>query len=574
MSGQVDRRFVRLQVVGEAQAARDHHPIDCTGRHRGRRAGFAAASRCECRRTVRRALAPIRRFRGGPLGRFLVQAAHHAPQLAHPEMQTDLEKGPQRTAGARVLAAARHRDQGAEAVQHAERLPVVRHRKAVAEARHEPGHRRRSAVEHPEQVDECRVLAQAVREPQPPRVGREVALDGCTEEQLVLRSDVRLDRRMPRRIHARCQLVGRMQVPADHRAAEEGVDALTDLADDRPRLERLVEDAGDVGEQLRLVAVVTERGRRPGADQLAARAFEPHAQTPDQAREVRPLGAVERVQLVDHQVAQRVRCVVTPEPVVERPDQQIVQHLVVRQQDVRRPLAQPISVRDDVVRTQRLVRRALRLVVASDEDPRRHLPAQGRRPVDRLRDAPRLVGRQRVHRVDEDGLDPRRPGLRTAVAEDRIQKALGLAGSGAGGDDGRLSGAGGETRECRPLMAVRSEPERHVRERLAALGRLLERQGDGEERSLGEVFRIRQEVVDDVGQRGVGRPEAGREEVTERAGDLGGDDGGDHRDFALGSPDFSFSVGILRRTASGQRSPTRPAVTGPLPGPGRRAENA
>ena len=189
-------------------------------------------------------------------------------------------------------------------------------------------------------------------------------------------------------------------------------------------------------------------------------------------------------------------------------------------------LSQRFPVRDDVVPAHRLVRRALRLVVAPDEDPCRHLPMQRRCPVDRLRDAPRLVRRQRVHRIDEDRLDTRRPGLRPAVVQDRIQEALGLTGPGAGRHDGGLPGAGREARERGALVAVRREPERYVRERLAPLGRLQERQRDGEVRPLGEVFRIRQKVVDDVGQRGVGRPEAGREEVTERAGDLGGDDGG------------------------------------------------
>ena len=67
-----------------------------------------------------------------------------------------------------------------------------------------------------------------------------------------------------------------------------------------------------------------------------------------EAREVGPLSAVERVQLVHHQVSQRARLVVPPEPEVERPDQQVVQHLVVRQQDVRRPCAQRVPVGDDV----------------------------------------------------------------------------------------------------------------------------------------------------------------------------------------------------------------------------------
>ena len=67
----------------------------------------------------------------------------------------------------------------------------------------------------------------------------------------------------------------------------------------------------------------------------------------------------------------------------------------------------------------------------------------------------------------------------------------------------------GQTRERRPLVAVRSEPEGHLRERLAALGRRLERQRDGEIRPLGEVVGLGEEVVDDVRERGVRWTEAG-----------------------------------------------------------------
>ena len=40
------------------------------------------------------------------------------------------------------------------------------------------------------------------------------------------------------------RIVARVQAPADHRIAEEDVDALAGLADDRARLEAVAEDAG------------------------------------------------------------------------------------------------------------------------------------------------------------------------------------------------------------------------------------------------------------------------------------------------------------------------------------------
>ena len=286
--------------------------------------------------------------------RLLVQAAHHAAQLAHPEVHPDVEKGPypaRRRLGfgagihgdtdlgvdarfgdrtghgagfgsagpGAALPAAGGGDEGAEPVQHSERLAVVRHREAAAQSFDDPGHRLRAAVQHPEQVHERGVLAKAVRKRDPPFRGLERAFDGRVEEQLVLGAEVLLGRRVAGGVHAGGQIVAGMEIAADHRIAEEGVDALAGLADDRARLEALAEDAGDVFEQLRFVARpvrgarsvrapctalaastactapatrvapgarmarAAEGGRRPDADQLPRRHPEPDPQAPDEA---------------------------------------------------------------------------------------------------------------------------------------------------------------------------------------------------------------------------------------------------------------------------------------------------
>ena len=77
------------------------------------------------------------------------------------------------------------------------------------------------------------------------------------------------------------------------------------------------------------------------------------------------------------------------------------------------------------------------------------------------------------------------------------------------------------------LVAVGRESQRCLGERLPALGRLLEGQGDGEVGPLDQVLRRRQEVVQHAGQRRVRRPEAGPEEVRERRDHLSGDRGRD-----------------------------------------------
>ena len=78
------------------------------------------------------------------------------------------------------------------------------------------------------------------------------------------------------------------------------------------------------------------------------------------------------------------------------------------------------------------------------------------------------------------------------------------------------------------LMAVRREAEQHFRERLAAFGRELRRQRDREVRAFDEVLLLGEEVVQNVRERRIGGAEAGGEEVPQGAGDLVGDDGGDH----------------------------------------------
>ena len=246
------------------------------------------------------------------------------------------------------------------------------------------------------------MLAQTLRERHPPLGGVDVSVDGLAEEDLVLSADVVLDRGVPRVFHPRGQVVTREQGAADNRAAEKLVDALPDLADDRVGLEGLIEDARHVAEQLLAAFLATYCGRGADADQSLAGHPEPRTQAPDEACQIGALGAVEGVQLVHHQVTQGVRGVEAPESVVDRPDQQEIQHLVVGEEDVGRTFAQGAAVRDDVVRPHGGVGRALAF---ADVEARAHPAAQRRGAVDGLRDPPGLVHRQGVHRIDEDRLD-------------------------------------------------------------------------------------------------------------------------------------------------------------------------
>ena len=166
-----------------------------------------------------------------------------------------------------------------------------------------------------------------------------------------------------------------------------------------------------------------QRGRGPDADQVPLRRAEPVLQPPQQQGEVRALRPVEGVHLVDHQEAQRLRVVLLPERLVPAAQEQVVEHLVVREQDVGRVLPHRLAMGDDAVRGH-LVGRVLRLRVRVDPGPH---PLERADLRDRRRDPARLVGRQRVHRVDQDRLDPGLSLVPPAVVEDRPEVGLRLA---------------------------------------------------------------------------------------------------------------------------------------------------
>ena len=98
------------------------------------------------------------------------------------------------------------------------------------------------------------------------------------------------------------------------------------------------------------------KGRR-GADATELRIRHPQTllETPEQASEICRLCAVESVQLVNGQELQHIRglVVVIPQVLLPRPQEKIVQHLVVRQQDVRWLPQHRLTVGDDMVALRR-----------------------------------------------------------------------------------------------------------------------------------------------------------------------------------------------------------------------------
>ena len=412
------------------------------------------------------------------------------------------------------------RDQRAQPVQHAEGFLVVGDGQAALQPLRQLGQWLGTTVQRAQQVHEDDVLPQPFAQRHPPLRGLEVPLDRRPQKELVLCAKVRLRRGVAASVHDLGQLLGGQQVAADQRVAQKGVDRLARFADDRFRVELLVEDARRV-----LPRVAAQRRRRAGAHQLLRRRAQPHSQATDQARQIRALGAVEGVELVHDQVPQRVGLVVAPEPPVSGPDHQVVQHLVVGEQDVRRAFAHRLAIRDHGVRSHPVAGRPHGL---SDEKPGRHPAPQRRRVVDDPRDAPRLVRRQGVHGVDDDRLDARLARLPTTVLQHRVQEALGLTGTRPCCDHRGAPRVRRQPLHRRALVLVWRETQRDVRERLAALRSMLEGKRDRQVRPLGQVVRVGQKVVHDPGELGVGGSESGFEEVVEGDEGFGRDDGGDH----------------------------------------------
>ena len=70
---------------------------------------------------------------------------------------------------------------------------------------------------------------------------------------------------------------------------------------------------------------------------------------------------------------------------------------------------------------------SLHVAVITDVESRPDLAAKMWIAVDRPRDAQRLIGGERIHRVDENRFDARFGRVRFAVREDGPEKALALA---------------------------------------------------------------------------------------------------------------------------------------------------
>ena len=203
--------------------------------------------------------------------------------------------------------------------------------------------------------------------------------------------------------------------------------ALELFADDGVGVDRSTEDphAVDVGCG---VGTGAERGRRGDRDGRPERSIavghtEGAAEAAQQHGDVGALGSVVGVELVEHDVAERVGGVVSPQVSVFSPQQEEVEHLVVGEQNVGRVGPKDVSFVDEVVGAHRGVASCFTDVHPGPD------PGEERIVVDRFGEPAGLVGGPRVHRVEDQGFDALfvLGGGAGAVIEHRIQEAFGFA---------------------------------------------------------------------------------------------------------------------------------------------------
>ena len=184
------------------------------------------------------------------------------------------------------------------------------------------------------------------------------------------------------------------------------------------------------------------------------------AEPAQQHGDVGALGPVVGVELVEDHVGESGAVRRLPQALVLGPLEEQVEHLVVGDQDVRAGVPDLVPVHGHP--RVGLLELLGRLVADVQAGANSGVPEAGVPGVVQVVvDAVGLVGGERVHRVQQDGLDalPAGLALAAAVVEQRHEERLGLAGAGAGGHQGGL-GRSVQGRQALPgggLVAVRAE---------------------------------------------------------------------------------------------------------------------
>ena len=132
--------------------------------------------------------------------------------------------------------------------------------------------------------------------------------------------------------------------------------------------------------------------------------LEPGFQPSQEECQIGSLSSIESVQFIHHHIPECALGVLTPQPPVLGPDQQVVEHFIVGEQDVWRIISECGPIGDDTRWSHCHLSPAIPTGPATDEQSHSK-PSEQRRRCDDLREATGLISRQRVHGVDDQRFD-------------------------------------------------------------------------------------------------------------------------------------------------------------------------
>ena len=229
-------------------------------------------------------------------------------------------------------------------------------------------------------------------------------------------------------------------------------------------------------------------------------------QPPQQQRHVRALRAVIRVELIEHHIPQRIGRL-RHHLLLSRAQQQLVEHLVVGEQNVRWILLHRGARLDNPMLRDRISTGGLRIRLAGVLAR----PNRQRGLRNELRQTRGLVIGQRVHRVQDNRLDTRlaRLGMGQTVVDDGVEERLRLTGTRTRNHQRRLGRFTCQTPERIRLVLIRLKPRWQPRQNALPVRRRRIRQTRAHIRPVEHpVLGIEQEVPQRIRGRRVRQREA------------------------------------------------------------------
>ena len=203
----------------------------------------------------------------------------------------------------------------------------------------------------------------------------------------------------------------------DRRILKELRSAETVFCDHRILFKRLSENLRRILDDTAVILFGTHRRR--GADTTKITIIDSKAtlQTAKQASKICSLRSIKSMQLVDCDILQRFGTIILPQHGVLRADQKIVQHLIVRQKDIRRTAQHSFMICDHTMLSHHSCRC---LFLTTNIHTSSHIAPKFRAIINELRYTFSLIRCKRVHRIDNQRFDPRLSHMSITVLQNRI----------------------------------------------------------------------------------------------------------------------------------------------------------